>query len=125
MLTLYHGTTKLESQNTLSFSLMIIFLIITFLFDGQEVKTSEDEADSSFVARIKPKTKKVEIDLNSEVERLHKDNKSLEKDMKELSAKYKELELEHKEITAKKPKFGDVRKQTDISKLHQKVSINR
>lgn len=89
---------------------------------SREVKSMDDSADASYVIKLsKPKAKKVEIDLNSEVERLQKENKELEKDLKEMSEKYKEVEAENKEYAAKKPKFGDVRKQTEISKLHQKI----
>ena len=86
------------------------------------MKSLDDSADASYVIKLsKPKPKKVGIDLDSEVERLQKENKELENDLKQLSEKYQELEVEHKELTAKKPKFGDVRKQTEISKLQQKV----
>ncbi|KAF2357410.1 Protein SOGA [Trinorchestia longiramus] len=89
---------------------------------SKEVKSMDDsETDASYVIRLKPKTKKVGIDLNSEVERLQKENKILEKEMKELSEKYKELENDNKELSAKKSKFGDVRKSSDITKLQHKI----
>jgi Skp family chaperone for outer membrane proteins len=83
----------------------------------------DSEADASYVIRLKPKPKKVEIDLNSEVERLQRENKILEKEMKELSEKYNLLECENKELSTKKSKFGDVRKSTDVSKLQHKVRV--
>ncbi|XP_047737227.1 uncharacterized protein DDB_G0284459 [Hyalella azteca] len=89
---------------------------------SQEVKSMDDsEADASYVIRLKPKPKKVEIDLNSEVERLQRENKILEKEMKELSEKYNQLECENKELSTKKSKFGDARKSTDVSKLQHKI----
>ena len=87
-------------------------------FFTQEVKSTDDGVDASYVVKLRPKPKKVEIDLNSEVERLQKENKELEKQMKEMGEKYNKLETENKDLQTKKPKFG---KSTDISKLHQKV----
>lgn len=93
------------------------------MFVVQEVKSLDDSADASYVIKLsKPKVKKVEIDLNSEVERLQKENKELDKELRGLGEKHEQLEAEFKEISAKKPKFGDVRKQTEISKLQHKVT---
>ncbi|XP_069996902.1 trichohyalin isoform X4 [Penaeus vannamei] len=91
---------------------------------GSEVKSEDDSADATYVIKLaKPKKepKKVEIDLQSELERVQQELKEKNKEIKELEERTERLESENKELSAKKPKFGDVRKHTEISKLQQKL----
>merc|ERR1711915_80383 len=91
----------------------------------KEVKS--EDADASYVIQLgKPKkdsasTKKVEIDLQPEVDRLQKENKDYEKQLNSMNEKIDQLEREKQELQTKRPRFGDLKKQTDISKLQQKV----
>lgn len=89
------------------------------------MKSEDDSADATYVIKLaKPKKepKKVEIDLQSELERVQQELKEKNKEIKELEERTERLESENKELSAKKPKFGDVRKHTEISKLQQKVT---
>ncbi|XP_063870334.1 trichohyalin-like isoform X4 [Scylla paramamosain] len=90
---------------------------------GTEVKSEDESVDASYVIKLKPKKepKRVEIDLQSEVDRLQKELKEKTKQVEELSEKTDTLERENKELLAKKPKFGDLRKQAELSKVQQKV----
>ncbi|XP_047478471.1 trichohyalin-like [Penaeus chinensis] len=91
---------------------------------GSEVKSEDDSADATYVIKLaKPKKepKKVEIDLQSELERVQQELKEKNKEIKELEERTDRLESENKELSAKKPKFGDVRKHTELSKLQQKL----
>ncbi|XP_037798419.1 girdin-like [Penaeus monodon] len=91
---------------------------------SSEVKSEDDSADATYVIKLaKPKKepKKVEIDLQSELERVQQELKEKNKEIKELEERTERLESENKELSAKKPKFGDVRKHTELSKLQQKL----
>ena len=90
------------------------------------MKSEDDSCDASYVIKLnKPKKepKRVEIDLQSEVERLQKELKEKTKEVEGLTERTDTLERENKELLAKKPKFGDLRKQAELSKVQQKVSV--
>ncbi|KAK8745425.1 hypothetical protein OTU49_000183 [Cherax quadricarinatus] len=90
---------------------------------NREVKSEDDSADATYVIQLsKPKKepKRVEIDLQSELDRLQKELKEKVKQIEELSEKSETLERENKELMGKKPKFGDVRKQAELTKMQQK-----
>lgn len=89
----------------------------------REVKSEDETVDASYVIKLKPKKepKRVEIDLQSEVDRLQKELKEKTKQVEELTESTDTLERENKELLAKKPKFGDLRKQAELSKVQQKV----
>lgn len=88
------------------------------------MKSEDDSVDASYVIKLKPKKepKRVEIDLQSEVDRLQKELKEKTKQVEELTERTDTVERENKELLAKKPKFGDLRKQAELSKVQQKVS---
>ncbi|XP_071538897.1 uncharacterized protein [Panulirus ornatus] len=91
---------------------------------GKEVKSEDDSVDATYViSLVKPKKepKRVEIDLQSEVDRLQKELKEKVKQLEEMTERTDTLERENKELLAKKPKFGDLRKQAELSKMQQKV----
>ncbi|XP_069193897.1 trichohyalin isoform X8 [Procambarus clarkii] len=89
-----------------------------------EVKSEDDSADATYVIQLsKPKKepKRVEIDLQSEVDRLQKELKEKVKQIEDMEEKTETLERENKELMTKKPKFGDLRKQAELTKVQQKV----
>ncbi|KAG7162848.1 SOGA3-like [Homarus americanus] len=89
----------------------------------REVKSEDDSADATYVIQLsKPKKepKRVEIDLQSEVDRLQKELKEKIKQVEEMAERTETLERENKELLTKKPKFGDVRKQAELTKMQQK-----
>lgn len=89
------------------------------------MKSEDESVDASYVIKLKPKKepKRVEIDLQSEVDRFQKELKEKTKQVEELTERNDTLERENKELLAKKPKFGDLRKQAELSKVQQKVSL--
>merc|ERR1711913_229557 len=89
----------------------------------REVKDDET-ADVSYVVSLgKKKDKKVEYDLQSEVDRLKKDTSDLNKQLKEMKEENERLEAENKEYQSSKKtsRFGDLGKRTDATKLQQKI----
>ncbi|XP_076031421.1 uncharacterized protein LOC143019563 isoform X3 [Oratosquilla oratoria] len=87
----------------------------------REVKSEDDSVDATYVIQLKPK-KRVEIDLQPEVDRLQREISNLESDLKSMKEKNEKLEEENKDILSKKPsKFGDLRRQSEITKLQQKL----
>ncbi|XP_066971727.1 early endosome antigen 1 isoform X15 [Macrobrachium rosenbergii] len=92
----------------------------------REVKSEDDSVDASYVIQLaKPKKepKRVEIDLQSEVDRLHKELKEKVQEVKEFEERVQTLEREKKELSSKRSVFGggDVRKHTELSRMQQKV----
>ncbi|XP_066971729.1 early endosome antigen 1 isoform X17 [Macrobrachium rosenbergii] len=93
---------------------------------SEEVKSEDDSVDASYVIQLaKPKKepKRVEIDLQSEVDRLHKELKEKVQEVKEFEERVQTLEREKKELSSKRSVFGggDVRKHTELSRMQQKV----
>ncbi|XP_064088182.1 trichohyalin-like [Macrobrachium nipponense] len=92
---------------------------------SEEVKSEDDSVDASYVIQLaKPKKepKRVEIDLQSEVDRLHKELKEKVQEVKEFEERVQVLEREKKELSSKRSVFGgDVRKHTELSRMQQKV----
>ncbi|CAL4063312.1 unnamed protein product [Meganyctiphanes norvegica] len=90
----------------------------------REVQNDDDTADVSYVVSLgKKKQKKVEYDLQPEIDRLNKENKELNKHLKEMKELNEKIEAENKELQSVKKisRFGDIGKRTESAKLQQKI----